>query len=104
MILKNDSVARAFWKLAKVEQLLPGGDGSVRAAILTLPRGTSSTSNQRLRRPIQQLIPTEVKQQWIKTEQFRRPCLLSMYIVRTLNTEPCQDILGFISMRVVDSL
>ena len=104
VILKNDSVARAFWKLAKVEQLLPGGDGSVRAAILTLPRGTSSTSNQRLRRPIQQLIPTEVKQQWIKTEQFRRPCLLSMYIVRTLNTEPCQDILGFISMRVVDSL
>ena len=62
VILKNDSVARAFWKFAKVEQLLPGRDGSVRAAILTVPRGTSSTSNQRLRRPIQQLIPTEVKQ------------------------------------------
>ena len=62
VILKNDSVARAFWKFSKVEQLLPGRDGSVRAAILTVPRGTSSTSNQRLRRPIQQLIPTEVKQ------------------------------------------
>ena len=49
VILKNDSVARAFWKFAKVEQLLPGRDGSVRAAILTVPRGTSSTSNQRLR-------------------------------------------------------
>lgn len=61
VILKNDSVARAFWKLAKVEELLLGRDGTVRAAIVTVPRGTSSNSNQRLRRPIQHLIPTEVK-------------------------------------------
>ena len=61
VILKNDSVARAFWKLAKVEKLLPGRDGLVRAAELTVPRGTSSNSTQRLRRPIQHLIPTEVK-------------------------------------------
>ena len=61
VILKNDSVARAFWKLAKVEELLPGRDGTVRAAIVTVPRGTNSNSNQRLRRPIQHLIPTEVQ-------------------------------------------
>ena len=61
VILKNDSVARAFWKLAKVEELLPGRDGTVRAAIVTVPRGASSNSNQRLRRPIQHLIPTEVQ-------------------------------------------
>ena len=61
VILKNDSAARAFWKLAKAEELLPGRDGTVRAAIVTVPRGTSSSSNQRLRRPIQHLIPIEVK-------------------------------------------
>ena len=61
VILKNDSVARAFWKLAKVEELLTGRDGNVRAAIVTVPRGASSNSNQRLRRPIQHLIPTEVQ-------------------------------------------
>lgn len=61
VILKNDSAARAFWKLAKVEELLTGRDGNVRAAIVTVPRGASSNSNQRLRRPIQHLIPTEVQ-------------------------------------------
>ena len=61
VILKNDSVSRAFWKLAKVEQLLPGRDGKVRAAEVSVPRGTNSNSTQRLRRPIQHLIPTEVK-------------------------------------------
>ena len=60
VILKNDSVTRAFWKLGKVEELLPGRDGVVRAAVITVSRGTSS-SNQRLRRPIQHLIPIEVK-------------------------------------------
>ena len=78
VILKNDSVARAFWKLAKVEELVPGLDGIVRAAVVTVPRRTSSNSNQRLRRPIQHLIPTEVNPWWIKIEQFRGPCLLSM--------------------------
>ena len=61
VILKNDSDARAFWKLAKVEELLPGRDGTVRAAIVTVPRGASSNFNQRLRRPIQHLIPTKVQ-------------------------------------------
>lgn len=60
VILKNDSVPRAFWKLGKVEELLPGRDGIVRAAVVTVSRGMSS-NNQRLRRPIQHLIPIEVK-------------------------------------------
>ena len=38
VILKKESVARAFWKLTKVEELLPGRDGNVRAAIVTVPR------------------------------------------------------------------
>lgn len=61
VIFKEDSVARAFWKLAKVEELLPGHDGTLLGALVIVPRGTSSNSNQRLRRLIQHLIPTEVK-------------------------------------------
>ena len=61
VILRNDSAARAFWKLAKVEELLPRRDGTVRAAVVTVLRGTSSNSNQRFRRPIQHLIPIELK-------------------------------------------
>lgn len=61
IILKNDSVPRAFWKLARVEELLNGRVGFVRTAIVSVLRGTSCNSNQRLRRPIQHLIPTEVQ-------------------------------------------
>ena len=32
VILRNDSTPRMFWKLALVEELLPGRDGIVRAA------------------------------------------------------------------------
>lgn len=63
VILKDDSIQRAFWKLAKVETLLPERDGIVRAAIVTVQRGTNlSQSTQRLRRPLRQLIPIEVDQ------------------------------------------
>ena len=63
VILKDDSIQRAFWKLAKVETLLPGRDGTVRAAIVTVQRGTNlSQSTQRQRRPLRQLIPIKVDQ------------------------------------------
>ena len=63
VIIKDDAIQRAFWRLAKVETLLPGRDGIVRAAIVTVQRGTNlSQSTQRLRRPLRQLIPIEVDQ------------------------------------------
>ena len=34
VILKNNTSNRMFWKLAKVEELLPGKDGNIRAAII----------------------------------------------------------------------
>ena len=61
VILKNDLVPQAFWKLARVEELLKGQDGFVRTAIVSVLRGTSCNSNQRLRRPIQHLIPAEIQ-------------------------------------------
>ena len=58
VILKNDSTFRAFWKLGKVEQLIPGKDGKVRAAIVKV--SSSNGNNQLLKRVIQHLIPLEV--------------------------------------------
>ena len=72
VILKNDSVPRAFWKLARVEELLNGRGGFVRAAIVSVPRGTSCNSNQRLRRPIQHLIPTEVQPWSVSSLNFSK--------------------------------
>ena len=59
VILKDDSTARAFWKMGKVEELLPGDDGKVRAAVVRVPRRNGTT--QLLKRVIQHLIPLEVR-------------------------------------------
>ena len=59
VILKNDSKPGAFWKLATVEELVPGKDGMIRAAIV---RSTNKAIKPlRLRRVIQHLIPLEVR-------------------------------------------
>ena len=59
VLLKNDSTSRAFWKLAKVEELIPGADGNVRAAIVKV--ASSDRRPVYLRRVVQHLIPIEVK-------------------------------------------
>ena len=59
VILKNESTLRNFWKLAKIEELLPGVDGEVRAAIVKV-----ASNNRRpllLKRSVLHLIPIEVK-------------------------------------------
>ena len=59
VLLKNDSTTRCYWKLAKVEELIRGTDGRVRAAVV------KTTSRDKrpvyLRRVEQHLIPIEVK-------------------------------------------
>jgi hypothetical protein len=57
VIVKNESTPRAFWRLARVEQLLPGKDGKIRSAVIKPGGGNASTT----RRPIELLIPIEVK-------------------------------------------
>ena len=59
VILKNDSSSRAFWKLAKVEELLPGNDGKIRAAMVKVP--PINGKSQLLKRVVQHLIPIEVQ-------------------------------------------
>ena len=59
VLLKSDSTTRCYWKLAKVEELIPGIDGRVRVAVF------KTTSRDKLpvylRRVVQHLIPIEVK-------------------------------------------
>ena len=58
-MLRNDSTSRSFWKLATVEELLPGRDGKIRAAIVRTT--DKSLKPQTLRRVIEHLIPLEVR-------------------------------------------
>ena len=58
VILKNDTSNRMFWKLAKVEELLPGKDGNIRAAIIKV---SNADRNPRLlKRSVKHLFPLEV--------------------------------------------
>ena len=64
VILRNDNTRRMFWKLAKVEQLLPSSDGVVRSAKIRV--NSEGGKPITLRRPIQHLIPLEV---WATTKK-----------------------------------
>ena len=55
VIFKDDTTKRLFWKLAIVEELLPGGDGKIRSVKVN-PSGTSTM----LHRSIQHLVPLEI--------------------------------------------
>ena len=59
VILRNDNTRRMFWKLAKGEELLPSSDDVVRSARVRVNGEGGEPIT--LRRPIQHLIPLEVK-------------------------------------------
>ena len=59
VILRNDNTRRMFWKLAKVDKLLPSSDGVVRSAKVRVNGEGGKPIT--LRRPIQHLIPLEVR-------------------------------------------
>ena len=59
VILQNDSSSRNFWKLAKIEELIPGRDGVIRSAVVKV--SSNSRRPVLLKRVIQQLIPIEVR-------------------------------------------
>ena len=59
MLLRKDSSRRAFWKLGKVEELIPGKDGEVRAAVVKVGRNLRHPAL--LRRAMQHLILIEIK-------------------------------------------
>ncbi|CAB4035747.1 Hypothetical predicted protein, partial [Paramuricea clavata] len=60
VVLKNDKSSRSFWKLARVEELLPSKDGVIRAAKVRVVNQENGKSTW-LRRPIQPLVPLEIR-------------------------------------------
>ena len=58
VIIKNDKTNRNFWRLGKVEELISGDDGVVRAAKVRV--GNENGRSDVLRRTIQHLVPLEV--------------------------------------------
>ena len=58
VILKDESVKRVFWKLAKVVELLKGKDDIARGALIKV--ATENGPPKILRRSIKQLVPIEV--------------------------------------------
>ena len=59
IVLLQEEKPRAFWKLARVKQLITGRNGKVRAAILMVPSANEQTSTFQRPRPIQLLYPLE---------------------------------------------
>ncbi|XP_078364115.1 uncharacterized protein LOC144648427 [Oculina patagonica] len=61
VIVKSDLKKRTFWKLGKIQELLPGRDGQIRSAKVKVA-GKGERKPQVLRRVIQDLIPVEVSE------------------------------------------
>ena len=60
VVIHEDKIPRQLWKVGRVENLLRGRDGKVRAAIV---RTSSEGRAQQLQRPIQRLYPIEISAQ-----------------------------------------
>ena len=58
MVVHSEKLPRSFWKLGKVEKVIPGCDGLIRGALVRVAsRGRQATH---LYRPIQLLFPLEM--------------------------------------------
>ena len=57
VILKDYQTKRAFWKLCRILEVIPGKDGNVRAAKVEV---ASVKGKKVFRRPLQHLIPLEI--------------------------------------------
>jgi len=62
VMVENEALKRLEWPLAKIVELIPGTDGQIRVARV-------KTSNGELTRPIQRLVPLEVR------SSYEVPCL-----------------------------
>ena len=59
-MVHEDKIPRQLWKIGRIENLLRGRDGNVRAAIV---KTSSEGRTQHLQRPIQRLYPIEIPSQ-----------------------------------------
>ena len=66
VLVKLDSTKRAFWKIARVEELLESKDGRIRAARVKVANAERNPVS--LRRVIQHLVPLEVKAERVNAD------------------------------------
>ena len=63
VVVHGDKIKRGYWKLARVVEILPSRDGSVRKVKISLPRFTDegkAMSPSILERSVRQLCPLEL--------------------------------------------
>ena len=91
VVLLHEAKPRAFWRLARVKQLITGRDGRVRAAILAVPSGNGQTST--FQRPIQLLYPLETD---VKTNSGNQVPETGLTVVQPtqLTQDPPEEIQG----------
>lgn len=58
VVVHSDDKRRGFWNTGRVEEVIPGRDGEIRAAVVRVYTGQKNT--KLLNRPIQKLYPIEV--------------------------------------------
>ena len=56
VVVHDENLPRGFWKLGRINEVIPGRDGEVRGAVVRLSSGRGI-----LRRPSQLLYPLEVR-------------------------------------------
>ena len=77
VLVKGDLSNRAFWRLGVVEELLPGRDDNVRAAVVKVADKSGGKRAVLLRRSIKHLYPLEVKARSPLSERARQVALNS---------------------------
>ena len=60
VIIKDDQGKRIVWKMAHIQELIPGKDGSARYGIIVVCTDKGKIGNKVLCRPLKLLIPLEV--------------------------------------------
>jgi len=86
VIVKDDHLPRGQWKLGVVQEVMPGRDGQVRAAVVKL--ASSGPRAPILRRPIQLLYPLEIRCK----SSVRQPAVRSAPESVSPTSEPCEPV------------
>ena len=85
VVVVHDEKPRGFWKLARVEEIIPGRDGQIRGAVVRVILGENASV---LWRPFQKLYPLEVNFQTDGEKDERD----ASDPLKTASTGQCEDI------------
>lgn len=85
VVVVHDEKPRGFWKLARVEEVIPGRDGQIQGTVV---REISGGNASVLCRPLQKLYPLEVSTQ----TDGRRDVQDASDTLETTSTGQCEDV------------